>query len=326
MGADDRIPGWGQPNGSEPDRRSVEPTEPGIPDRLSDVWHECRTRARLIFGLTALIQGSLGLIVAPLTVAQLERTWDAVAPASSDSADLNHKLQTALAVHDPLVAVGTIVTASLGFLSVVLLVAALAVLLLSPRDEDHTILGALRAVARYSMEFALAAAVVLFGATAYLWLEAALLGSGGAAPASAALQPGDVGGSLSQVFAFEFVVGVLAVILVSAIVRWAVAVPAMVIERIGVRAALQRSSELTRGRRLSIALTLIVIGMIEGIPFAVVLYGPLILLAPGPGLDARFITATLLTYVAWLVVAPFAPLALVVMYRDLRSAGPRPAR
>jgi hypothetical protein len=202
------------------------------------------------------------------------------------------------------------------------LIAALAVLLLSKRDHEDTVQGALRALAGHAMDLLLLFSAVVFGATLFVSLEAALDSSSAALAAT----PGDSTDALGQAFGIELLVFVAFGVVVYAGVRWAMALPALVLERISLRAALSRSSELTRGRRLSVALTLLVVGLIEGIPIALLTLGVVWLVGPGHGLDAGYVIATLAILVAWIAIAPFLPLAIVVMYRDFSAAGPRPPR
>jgi hypothetical protein len=315
---DDEIPGW--TGASIGDRRSL-PDEPNIPARLSSIWQACRTRPRPIFGLAVLIQGAAGLLAAPVLVGQLQGVEQAL--GSSDPSGVNQAVAAAQLLHEPLVVVGTIASLSLTYGSILLLIAALAVLLLSKRDHEDTIRGALRALVGHAMDLVLLFSALVFGATLFVWLETAL-DSSSAALAATTAESTDA--ALGQAFGIELLVFVAFGVAVYAGVRWAMALPALVLERISLRAALSRSSDLTRGRRLSIALTLLIVGLIEGIPVAVIAFGLVFLVGPGHGLDAGFIIATLATFVAWIVIAPFLPLAIVVMYRDFSAAGPRPPR
>ena len=71
----------------------------------------------------------------------------------------------------------------------------------------------------------------------------------------------------------DLAVVVVFIVAIYLAVRWAVAYPAMVVEGIDLRAALRRSSELTHGRRLKVALTLFVVAILTGIVTAFALYG-----------------------------------------------------
>ncbi len=317
MAPDDEIPGW---TGAQAGERGGLPDEPNIPARLGSIWQVCKARPKPIFGLALLIQGVAGLLAAPVLVSQLQSVGQIL--GSSDPSGANEAVAATQLLHEPLVVIGTIASLSLTYGSILLLIAALAVLVLSKRDHEDTIRGALRALTGHAMDLLLLFSAVVFGATLFVSLEAALDSSSAALAASAA----DSTDALGQAFGIELLVFVAFGVVVYAAVRWAMALPAMVLERIGLRAALSRSSELTRGRRLSVALTLLVVGLIEGIPIAVVTFGFVFLVGPGHGLDAGFVIATLVTLVAWIATAPFLPLAIVVMYRDFSAAGPRPPR
>ncbi|MFI5200018.1 MAG: glycerophosphoryl diester phosphodiesterase membrane domain-containing protein [Candidatus Limnocylindrales bacterium] len=317
MAPDDEIPGWTGARAG--DRRGL-PDEPNIPARLGSIWQVCKARPKPIFGLAVLIQGVAGLLAAPLLVSQLQSVGQVL--GSSDPGGVNAALAAAQGLHEPLIVIGTIASLNLSYGSILLLIAALAVLVLSKRDNEDTIRGALRAVAGHAMDLLLLLSAAVFGATVFVSLEAALDSSSATLAATAA----DSTDGLGQAFGIELLVFIAFGIVVYAGVRWAMALPAMVLERIGIRAALSRSSELTRGRRLSVALTLLVVGLIEGIPIAVLTFGFVWLVGPGHGLDAGSVLATLAILVAWIAIAPFLPLAIVVMYRDFSAAGPRPLR
>ena len=105
-------------------------------------------------------------------------------------------------------------------------------------------------------------------------------------------------------------------------VRWAVAVPAIVVESLGLRAGLARSTALTRRRMVHVFLALLVIvvvitilgWLIAALPLALAV---LILISGGGPLLA--IPAVL--YVAGRVlIAPLAAILVALLYRDFGSA------
>lgn len=297
------------------------PDEPNIPARLSAVWQACLARPRAIFGLAVVVQGVAGLVAAPVAVAQLQRLSTTLNGPSAGPAGTAQAADAVFPAHAPLVILGTVASISLTYGSILVLTAALAVLLLSARDEDHSIRASLRTLARHAMDLVLALTAVVFGATVFVWLEVALDSSSEALATTGA----DAGAAAGQAFVLELVVLAGALLVFYGAVRWSVALPAIVLERRTLRAALSRSSDLTRGRRLSIALTLVVVSLLEGIPFAIAATAPALLIGPGSGIDLNFILSSLLTYVAWILLAPFVPLAIVLMYRDFAAAGPRPS-
>ncbi|MEO8228948.1 MAG: glycerophosphoryl diester phosphodiesterase membrane domain-containing protein [Chloroflexota bacterium] len=108
-------------------------------------------------------------------------------------------------------------------------------------------------------------------------------------------------------------------------VRWAVALPALAVEGIGLRAALARSSALTTRRRLYVALCVLalgailtIVGSILTIPFSLMSAA---IMANGGG---PLLAVPLLLYlVTRIVLAPPLPILCAILYRDLRTSGPR---
>jgi hypothetical protein len=118
---------------------------------------------------------------------------------------------------------------------------------------------------------------------------------------------------------------VVAIAVIYLAIRWSLAIPAMLAERIGLRAGLRRSSELTQGMRLRIFFAILVVDLV----FAVVGFiGLLIALVIGVG--ARSIAVGVATGVVLFLglqvaVAPIAPAITVVAYRDRVPAQPETA-
>ena len=317
MPAGDEIPGW---TGKSPRDGPRVPDEPNIPARLGAVWQACRRQPRAVFGLAVLIQGVAGLVAAPVAVFQLQGVLNVLSGPAAGSASAGQAVDAVLPAHEPLVLLATVLSISLSYGSILLLIGTLAVVLVSPREEDHTIRASLRVLARHAMDLVLALTAVVFGATAFVSLEVALDSS------SEAVAPGSVdsGAAAAQAFGLELVVLILGGLVFYGAIRWSLTLPALLLERVSLGGAFRRSSELTHGRRLSIGLTLLVVALLEGIPFAIAAYAPALLIGPGSGVDLNFIVATVVTYLAWILLAPFVPLAVVYMYRDFNAAGPRP--
>ena len=108
-------------------------------------------------------------------------------------------------------------------------------------------------------------------------------------------------------------------------VRWVVAVPALVAEGIGLRAALSRSSALTARRRLHVARCLLAVGAIWAIVGWIFVIPSLLaaaaIMAFGGG---PLLAAPLALYVIGrIVLAPLLPILCTILYGDLRAAGPR---
>jgi hypothetical protein len=108
----------------------------------------------------------------------------------------------------------------------------------------------------------------------------------------------------------------IAIVVVYFVIRWSLAIPAMLAEGIGVRAGLRRSSELTRGMRLRIFGAILLVGLAVVV---VEVVGLVIALVIGFGTGSIAIgVATGVVLLLGLLVAasPIYPLLTVVAYRD----------
>lgn len=108
-------------------------------------------------------------------------------------------------------------------------------------------------------------------------------------------------------------------------VRWAVAIPALILEGIGLRAALARSSALTARRRLYVGLCLLAVGAIWAIVGTLFLVPFYITTAAILAVDGGPLLALPLAFylLGRIVLAPLLPIVGAILYRDLRAAGPR---
>ena len=120
----------------------------------------------------------------------------------------------------------------------------------------------------------------------------------------------------------EILVLVLAGVTVYWLIRWSLAFPALVIEGIGLRAALGRSSDLTRGHRVTVALTIFVVTIVTSLVLQIATFVSTAVVGAATPLDsaAGIALSSLGVLVASVVVAPFLPLTLVFIYRDLRDS------
>jgi hypothetical protein len=96
---------------------------------------------------------------------------------------------------------------------------------------------------------------------------------------------------------------------------WMVALPALIVERIGVGEALNRSTELTRGRRWRVLGTFIVAALAVGIPVA--LFNALVGRVAGMSEDS--VGDVVLTYITTSVIDVALTCLAVVFYRLLRG-------
>jgi hypothetical protein len=320
----DPILGWHM----DPAPGSTVPDGPPIPDRLAGVWQTFRDRLREILQLAAIFQGPAALVSVPFAIAQTARLLDQFGggislPVVTDEAGFRQLFETYLPTNDALTLAGTVLGPTLSFVALLALTVSLATLLLSPRD-DRTIGGALRSVARRAPAIAAPVLVLAFGACMWVGLEYLWVG---ALDDLSPFAPGGFGG-FGRAFVLIILANLIGAVVLAYVVylavRWAVAFPALVVEDIGLRASLRRSSELTEQRRLKVALTLFVIAVMTGLASSAAFYvttnlmGTFLDLSTAPGLAV----SSLVTVVAIVLIAPFLPLALVLMYRDLSAAAP----
>jgi len=109
------------------------------------------------------------------------------------------------------------------------------------------------------------------------------------------------------------------------LVRWSLAIPAMLTEGIGIRAGLRRSSELTQGMRLRIFGAILVVGLAF---FVVELIGLVIALIIGVSTGSVVIgvaTGAVLLLALIVTLAPFFPALTVVAYRERVPTEAEPA-
>jgi hypothetical protein len=129
--------------------------------------------------------------------------------------------------------------------------------------------------------------------------------------------------TVEAVLTFAGIVVTVAIFYLS--VRWGLAIAAILAERIGLRAGLSRSSELTRGHRLRLAAIVIIVAILQaltvGLPAVVI--GAVIGLsanAPSPGI----VSFALVSVIASAIWAPLTPAVAAVAYGRLteRAADP----
>ena len=275
--------------------------------------------------LAAVIEGSLALISLPYivpTVQVMLAGLDAMAEllraptsvqASRAVADIFERFR------DPFVGVYTGIVSVAPLASAILLSGTLGAYLMPNEPADRTPAGALRAVLRRWAPLllpivALGAIAALFSVWSYGW-------------SAAAFERPMLATDLSDVWlSLAFSVGAPVVIGVAfyLAVRWVVVAPALVVEGIGLRAALGRSSTLTRRRRVHVGICLLAVGAIWSI-LSWLVFGPVFLLtglveAQGGG---PLLAIPLAVYVIGrIVLAPLLPILTVILYRDMQAAGP----
>lgn len=109
------------------------------------------------------------------------------------------------------------------------------------------------------------------------------------------------------------VLGIVALILA---VRWSLAIPAILVEGLGLRRGLARGADMTRGVRLRLGLAIIAFGIGEAftVGFVALLIGLFGGLAGG-SIEAGVVTYSIVAFVGGLLWAPLLPAVLAVAYR-----------
>jgi hypothetical protein len=282
--------------------------------------------------LAVAIQGPVALVTIPVAIAQIARLQSRFAdvfrvPVTGDQAGFRHLFESYLPTNDPLALAGSVLGPSLSFAALLALTVSLATLLLSPGD-DRTIGGALGSVVRRAPAIVVPALVLGFGAAVWVGLQVLWVGALSDLSPSAPGALANFGRMFGLIILADLGVVVVFIAAIYFAVRWAVAYPALVVEGLGLRAALRRSSELTRGRRLKVALTLFVVAVVTSLVAGLTLSVAVAL--TGTVLDVSSVAGLLVSSVPAIAVsvllAPFVPLTLVLIYRDLAATGLAPAR
>jgi len=305
------IAGWAPPTDADgrPSR--------GVGDLLGEAFRTYRRRWRDLLVLSAITEGLVTLIALPYTLSAGNQTLDLMRSGLSPvpgSAALLPRLVT-----DPaLAALG-------GLLSVVplgvtlILIAAVTALVLAPQPEAHTWRGALaRALEHRAAILGPVVALAVFAALIQLGIT------------SLASQPG-VGGAGAPVPQQLVVVALSLLLLMPALIvaaiylaiRWAVAVPVLVMETTTLRRGLARSVQLTRRRTLLVGLALLAVygvtGILGGIVTMVALIGSWSLAAQGAAWPVVAVPA-LIHLVVRVLLAPISATVPALLYRELRLA------
>jgi hypothetical protein len=303
----------------------VDPARRPISEVLREVFAVYRRNASPILVLATIFEGTIGLLTLPYIVFSIRlglRMLDLVGRLFTDPSGFGNLTEMATLFapfSEPGIAAYAGIVNVAPVASIVLLTAAVALFFASSgeaRTPDAVVGSVLR---RWP---ALLLPIVLLGLVSVglsIWSYAATADML-EAPISAGY-PSSLGPSL----VLSLVTPIVLAGAVYLAVRWAVAVPALIVERIGLRAALARSSALTARRRLYVALCLLaigalwtIVGSILTIPFFLV---SALIMANGGG---PLLALPLALYlVARIVLAPPLPILCAILYRDLRSAGPR---
>lgn len=315
------VPGWAPVDEDQLRDLARRPTS----EIVREVFSVYGLELRPMLVLAAVIEGSLALISLPyivLTVQIMLAGLDAMsemvrAPTSVQSfhamADIFERFR------DPVVGAYTGIVSVAPLASTILLSGALGAYLMSNEPADRTPAGALRAVVRRWAPLllpivALAATAAVFSVWSY-----GLSAEAFERPLIAT-DLSDLWLSLGLSVVAPVVIGVAFYL----VVRWVVVAPALVVEGIGLRAALGRSSKLTHRRRIHVGICLLAVGAIWSI-LGWLVFGPALLLTGvvEAGGGGPLLAIPLALYVIGrIVLAPLLPILTVILYRDMQTAGP----
>lgn len=298
-----------------------------------------RRRLRPLLMLSLLTEGIVTLIALPYTITAGNQTLDLLRAASGAAADpATAPAALPRLLTDPaLAALG-------GALSVVplagtlVLMAAITALLLAPQPEAHTWRGALaRALEHRAAILGPVIALAIFAAL----IQLPIAGAASQAQSVPAGQPRVSGTMVAVAIMLAAMAPALIIAALYLAVRWAVAVPVLVMEVVSLRRSLARSVMLTRRRTLRVGLAMLLAfgltGIVGGIATTVTLMSFADQLAAGSGLVA--IVPIAIYVLVRVVLAPIGTIVPVLLYRDLRlasdggvstgwstNAGPEPRR
>ena len=113
----------------------------------------------------------------------------------------------------------------------------------------------------------------------------------------------------------------IAIVVVYFVIRWFVAIPAMLAEGLGVLAGLQRSTELTHGIRLRILGALILLALAIFVVEVVVIVAAVIAWIGTGSVAVGVATGAVLLLAVLVTLTPVYPALTVVVYRDRVPAG-----
>ncbi len=319
------VPGWAAVDEEE----RLDPARHPIGEVLREVVAIYRRDFAPILVLAAIFEGSISLLTLPYLAFSVRlglRALDVMSRIFAEpvgSARFSEMATIFDALRQPGVAAYGGIVSVAPVASIVLLTAAVAALFGSAGERRTPEAATGTVVRRWPVLLLPLAALGIAAATLSTWSSAATADMF-ALPLSAS-NPPDIGPSI----ALSLLAPIVVVGAAYLAVRWAVAVPALVVEGIGLRSALARSSALTARRRLYVALCLLAVGAIWAIVGWIFVIPALLLAAGIMALGGGpLLAAPLALYVIGrILLAPLLPILCTILYRDLRSAGPRtPAR
>jgi hypothetical protein len=203
--------------------------------------------------------------------------------------------------------------------SALVLMGAIAAFLTAPAERPISTGEALRAVLRRWPSILLPVAVLGAGYALVAALSAGFAGSLDVSdPVTRLPRPEWLAFSIALALASPLILGVA----VYLAVRWAVAVPAIVVEGLGLRAGLARSTTLTRRRMIRVLLALlaivVIITILGWLLAAVPLVVAVVILIAGAG--PLLVIPGILYVAGRILIAPLPAILVALLYGDFRSA------
>ena len=296
--------GW---NAAPPRRRTP------IADLFDETFGLYRRHLALVIGFTALFTLPILLVSAPFQAWQLQFTG-----AGTDPFGVGDPARAQAAARQILEALPLILGGTLLFVVVSLVLSTFAFAAVTyvagrgrqgDRPTAGEVLSALRRLAGpligYTFAyFGLIVLLTVLAVLAFVLLVAIFAAVGGRA-----------GIAFATFFSILFLIAlIIAVIAVT--VRLAVAIPALVHERLGGIASLRRSWELVRGSMWRTFAILLLVGLVIGVlSIVVTAFLPIQGVLAGSVVD--YVVATLLLGAVQLVLGPISPILMTVLFFDL---------
>jgi hypothetical protein len=309
----DPIPGWRlQPAGStDPGRRP-------IGELVAAAGQSYRAHIRSMLAISAVVEGTMSLATLPVMVGQLSivlssstlgTSGSTVTVFRSEFGDVGTSIATGLASIAPI-------------LSYLLITFAASAILVASGNGNARLEDALHRLRQRWRSILGAVALVLLLNAVLIWADFAA--------SSAANADADAGSATISSGTHALIALALSVItiiwtcaLLYLAVRWAAAAPALVIERLGLVPALDRSDALTRHRRRFVGLVLLTAWTLYSMVVAVSgLLAVAVFLVLGASWPLSAIPAVAVYVVGRVLAAPLGPLISAHLYRALRDAGP----
>ena len=327
----DAIPGW-NPGGQAPTPGPVSgwvspamaadlPSR-SIFDRLAEAARIYRSELRRVVGLAFLFQGILSIPLAIFSALQVRLAltiWSDLFSSRYLTSLQPENLVVGpfdnVALNEGLMGV----TIGLSSLGAMLAMGSIAAAVLNPALAGRNAVDVARTIVPRGGSILVAGSLITLAAGLFYSAQGFWLGRFSGLDTFGASTFEDYRRASDLAILFGVGALVAEVVLVYAIVRWSVAIPAYFVEGTSLRAALRRSSELTRGRRLSIFWLLAVVGLLVAFGASVLVYVPVVIVAAVGLGDVAMAVVVVLALAATLALwPPFISILVSMLYRDLR--------